>query len=236
MIPTVQDARARLRALGDAEDAVFLQRFFKTGPGEYGEGDRFLGIRVPPLRALVREFQHLPLAGVLELLRSEWHEERLFALLLMVRQYQTGDAEARTAIYDAYLANTRFIDNWDLVDSSAEHVVGAQLDDRDRSVLDALARSESVWERRIAIIATFHFIRRGELADTFRIAEALLGDRHDLIHKAVGWMLREAGKRDQAAEEEFLRKHHRSMPRTVLRYAIERFPEPLRRRYLAGEV
>ena len=234
-MPTLHDARERLRALGDPADAVFLQRYFKTGPGEYGEGDRFLGIRIPPLRALVREMQDLPLADVLELLRSEWHEERLFALLLMVRQYGRGDAAARREIYDAYLANTRFINNWDLVDSSAEQIVGAHLADGDRGVLDRLARSEDVWERRIAIIATFHSIRRGDFADTFRVADALLGDRHDLIHKAVGWMLREAGKRDQAAEEAFLRDRYRRMPRTMLRYAIERFPEPRRRQYLAGE-
>ncbi len=233
--PSLDDARARVHALGDPADAAFLQRFFKTGPGEYGEGDRFLGIRVPALRALVREFQDLPLADALEMLRSEWHEERLFALLLMVRRYQR-DAEARRAVFDAYLAHTRWINNWDLVDASAEHVVGAHLFDRDRALLDELARSESVWERRIAIVSTFHFIRKNDFATTLRIAEALLGDRHDLIHKAVGWMLREVGKRDVATLESFLGAHHRRMPRTALRYAIERFPEPRRRAWLTGEV
>ena len=228
--------RARLRELADPEDACFLQRYFKTGPGEYGEGDVFLGLRVPTLRALAKEYQTLPIDDAAELLRSGAHEERLLALLLLVRLYQRGDDAAKEGIYDLYLASTAAINNWDLVDASAEHVVGAHLWERDRAVLDRLARSELVWERRIAVMATFHFIRRGRFDDTFRIAGVLLHDRHDLIHKAVGWMLREVGKRDQPAEEAFLRQHCRTMPRTMLRYAIERFPEPLRRRYLQGEV
>jgi len=227
---------ARIRELGDPEDARFLQGFFKTGPGEYGEGDVFVGIRVPVLRKLAREHDGLPLDEAAELLRSPVHEERLLALLVLVRQHQRGTAERRREIHDLYLAHTRFINNWDLVDTSAEHVVGAHLWEGDRSLLDRLARSESLWERRIAIIATFHFIRRGDFGDTLRIAETLLDDRHDLIHKAVGWMLREVGKRDQPAEEAFLRAHHPRMPRTMLRYAIERFPEPLRRSYLRGDV
>jgi 3-methyladenine DNA glycosylase AlkD len=227
--------RARLRALGNPEHARVLAGYFKTGPGEYGEGDVFLGIRMPVLRGLVRELPPLPLGEIAALLRSEVHEERMLALLLLVRSYQRGDAAARQAAFDFYLANTRFINNWDLVDSAAEQVVGAHLREGERGLLDRLARSELLWERRIAIISTLHYIRRGELADTLRIAEILLGDRHDLIHKAVGWMLREVGQRDQAAEEAFLRAHHAAMPRTMLRYAIERFPEPLRQRYLRGE-
>lgn len=233
---TLQDLRARMRELGDPEDARFLQRFFKTGPGEYGEGDVFLGIRVPAVRKVAREHEGLAPDDAAELLRTGAHEERLLALLILVRAYQRGDAARRREVHDLYLAHTRFINNWDLVDLSAEHVVGAHLWDRDRSVLDRLARSEVLWERRIAILATFHFIKRGHFADTLRIARALLRDPHDLIHKAVGWMLREVGKRDQATEEAFLRAHCRRMPRTMLRYAIERFPEPLRKRYLAGEV
>jgi len=232
----LESLRARLGELADPEDARFLQRYFKTGPGEYGEGDVFIGIRVPVLRGLAREHGDLPLDDAAELLRSPVHEERLLALLILVRAHGRGTADRKREIHDLYLAHTRFINNWDLVDSSAEHIVGAQLWEGDRSLLDRLARSESVWERRIAIIATFHFIRRGHFGDTFRIAETLLDDRHDLIHKAVGWMLREAGKRDQAAEEAFLRAHHRRMPRTMLRYAIERFPEPLRKAYLRGDV
>jgi 3-methyladenine DNA glycosylase AlkD len=235
-VTTLAEVRADVRALESPADAEFLQRFFKTGPGEYGEGDRFAGIRVPALRSLARKHAGLSLDETAELLRSPVHEERMLALLLLVHRYQRGHAGEREAVYRAYLASTRHINNWDLVDASAEHIVGAELVDRDRAPLLALARSEVVWERRIAIVATFHFIKRGELGPTLRVAELLLGDRHDLIHKAVGWMLREVGKRDPPAEEAFLRAHYRQMPRTMLRYAIERFPEELRKRYLRGEV
>jgi 3-methyladenine DNA glycosylase AlkD len=231
---TLDDLRAELRRLASPADAVHLQRFFKTGPGEYGEGDRFLGLRVPALRALVRPFRHLALANVVELLRSEWHEERLMALLLLVEQYRRGDSARRAEIFETYLANTRWINNWDVVDSSAEHIVGAALVDGDRSLLDRLAASPDLWERRIAVLATFHFIKRGEYRPTLRLAERLLGDRHDLIHKAVGWMLREVGERDREAEEAFLRRHQAAMPRTMLRYAIEKFDPPLRQWYLRG--
>jgi 3-methyladenine DNA glycosylase AlkD len=233
---SLESLRARVRELADPEHARVLQGYFKTGPGEYAEGDVFAGIRIPALRKLAREQADLPLEEAAELLRSPVHEERLLALLILVRAYQRGTAERRREIHDLYLANTRFINNWDLVDSSAEQIVGAQLWEGDRSLLERLARSDSVWERRIAIIATSHFIRRGDFGDTLRVAEMLLGDRHDLIHKAVGWMLREVGKRDQPAEEAFLRAHHRTMPRTMLRYAIEKFPEPLRQAYLRGEM
>ncbi|HEU4452237.1 MAG TPA: DNA alkylation repair protein [Longimicrobium sp.] len=233
---SLESIRARVRELADPEHARVLQGYFKTGPGEYAEGDVFAGIRIPVLRKLAREHADLPLEEAAELLRSPVHEERLLALLILVRAHQRGTAERRREIHDLYLANTRFVDNWDLVDSSAEQIVGAQLWEGDRSLLERLARSDSVWERRIAIIATFHFIRRGDFGDTLRVAEVLLGDRHDLIHKAVGWMLREVGKRDQPAEEAFLRAHHRTMPRTMLRYAIEKFPEPLRQAYLRGEM
>ena len=230
------EIQARLEQMGDPEDARFVQRYFRGGPGEYGEGDRFLGIRAPALRALAREYRGLPLEQVETLLRSGWHEARLLALLLMADAYPRADEAGREALYRTYLANTRFINNWDLVDSSAPHVVGAHLAERDRSVLDRLARSESLWERRIAILATQHFIRRGDFATTLHVAELLVDDPHDLIHKAVGWMLREVGNRDRAAEEAFLRRHHRTMPRTMLRYAIEKFPPDLRQRYLRGEM
>lgn len=226
----------RLQALGTPEDAAFLQRFFRTGPGEYGEGDRFLGIRVPVLRGLVREHRGLPLADAAALLRSPWHEARLLALLLLVDAYGRATAEAREAIYRLYLENTRYVNNWDLVDSSAPHIVGAHLAEGDRSMLARLARSESLWERRIAMLATQHFIRRGDFGTALEVAEMLVDDGHDLIHKAVGWMLREIGNRDRAAEEAFLRRHHRTMPRTMLRYAIEKFPPELRRAYLRGEI
>lgn len=227
---------ARLREIGDPEHARFVAGYFRTGPGEYGEGDRFLGIRIPALRARVREYRGVPIDTLAVLMRSEWHEARLFALLLLVDAYERADAEAREAIYRLYLRNTRYINNWDLVDSSAPYIVGAHLETRDRSVLDELARSESLWERRIAILATQHFIRRGDFGTTLRIAEVLVDDGHDLIHKAVGWMLREVGNRDRAAEEAFLIRHHRTMPRTMLRYAIEKFPPDLRQRYLRGEM
>jgi 3-methyladenine DNA glycosylase AlkD len=208
------------------------QRFFKTGPGEYGEGDRFLGTTVPALRALSVKYEDLSLEDLAALLKSPWHEERLLALLVLVRQYSRGDQPARNAIYKLYLASTRHINNWDLVDLSADRIVGAHLYDGDRAVLRKLALSRSVWERRIAMLASFYYIKKGEFEDALTIAELLLRDDHDLIQKAVGWMLREIGKRDRAVEERFLRRYAARMPRTMLRYAIERFPEPLRRRYL----
>lgn len=226
----------RLQQIGDPEHARFVAGYFRTGPGDYGEGDRFLGIRIPALRALAREFRGTPLDDAAELLRSPWHEARLLALLLLVDAYARGDAEMREAVYRLYLDNTRYVNNWDLVDSSAPQIVGAHLKDGDRGVLERLARSASLWERRIAILATQHFIRRGDFGTTLRIAEMLVDDGHDLIHKAVGWMLREVGNRDRAAEEAFLRRHHRTMPRTMLRYAIERFPPDLRHAYLRGEI
>ena len=234
--PTVRDVRAALRAEASAADSEFLQRYFKTGPGEYGEGDRFLGVRVPALRGLVKRFRALPVDDVLALLRSEWHEERLLALLLLVEQYLRGDAARREEIHQAYLANTAYVNNWDLVDSSAPTLVGAHLPPGSTALLDRLSRSGNVWERRIAMLATAHGIRAGDFAPALRIAGRLLDDRHDLIHKAVGWMLREIGKRDRESEESFLRAHYRRMPRTMLRYAIERFPEELRQRYLRGEI
>jgi 3-methyladenine DNA glycosylase AlkD len=228
--------RAALRAEANADDAVHLQRFFKTGPGEYAEGDRFLGVRVPATRRIARAHRSLPLDDTLSLLRAQWHEERLLALLLLVDAHSRGTDGDRAAIYDAYLAHTRYIDNWDLVDSSAAQIVGPHVLPNATGPLEQLARSQNLWERRIAIIATLHWIRAGEFAPTMRIAETLLHDSHDLIHKAVGWMLREVGNRSRPVEEAFLQTHCRAMPRTMLRYAIEKFPEPLRRTYLAGAV
>lgn len=225
-------ARRRLREFADPQRASFVQRYFKTGPGQYGEGDKFLGLNVPDLRKVAREFRALPLAGLRELLQSKWHEERLLALVILVDQYGGGDAKARAAIYKLYLASTSRINNWDLVDCSAPQIVGGHLEQRSRKPLYRLVKSKSVWERRIAILATYHLIRLGEFDDTFALTESLLGDKHDLMHKAAGWMLREVGKRDRAALEKFLRKHASKMPRTMLRYAIERFPEKTRRKYL----
>jgi len=221
-----------LRQLGDPVIAAHAQRYFKTGPDEYGEGDRFLGIRIPVLRRLVPHYRQIPLEIVCQVLRSPWHEERLFALLLMVARFAKSDRDDRAAVFASYMDHTAHINNWDLVDCSAPQIVGAFLADRERTLLHELACSSSLWERRIAILATFHFIRHNDFDDCLAIAALLLADRHVLIHKAVGWMLREVGKRDQRAAEAFLRRHCSIMPRTMLRYAIERFPEPLRQAYL----
>ncbi len=236
MPPTARDALNRLQALGSLEAAATAARYFKTGPGQYGEGDVFLGVRVPALRKLASEFRHLPDGEVLSLLGSEFHEARLLALLIWVRAASKGDEATRRLVYDLYLANTRSVNNWDLVDASAREIVGGYLHDKDRVPLYRLVRSKSVWERRIAIIATHDFIARHDFADTLGITGTLLGDPHDLIHKAAGWMLREVGKRDRATLERFLRAHHRVMPRTMLRYAIERFPPDVRRAYLTGSL
>ncbi len=226
------EAVRRLKALGSPERGAFAQRYFKTGPGEYAEGDQFLGLSAKDMHALAREFDALPLGEVATLLTSKWHEARLLALLVLVRQYPRAAEDAREAIVRLYLRNTVRINNWDLVDCSAASIVGAHLEDGDRRLLRRLAKSRLVWERRIAVVATFHFIRQGDFDDTLAVAALLLDDDHDLIHKAAGWMLREVGKRDRQAEETFLRRHAARMPRTMLRYAIERFPEPLRQRYL----
>ena len=226
--------RKHLRALGDAEIARHSQGFFKTGKGEYGEGDRFLGIRVPVLRQQVRQFRDIAPEDALQLLASEYHEERLFALLLWIDQFKRGSKTQRRWIYQHYLANTRYINNWDLVDSTADKIVGIWLQQRSRKPLYRLARSRSLWERRIAIMATFHLIRQHDFKDTLALCELLLNDEEDLIHKAAGWMLREIGKRDVTVEMAFLDRHYAVMPRTMLRYAIERLPAAERRAYLTG--
>ena len=220
-------------ARADPARAKASQWFFKTGPGQYGEGDRFLGLTLPELRQLAKEYEALSSRAIVALLKSPWHEERLLALLILVRQYATGDPAARDRIYRCYMANRARINNWDLVDCSATRIVGAHLQARGRRVLRALARSASLWDRRIAVLATFQFIAAREYDDSLAIARMLLGDREDLIHKAVGWMLREIGKRDRPVLERFLQAHAAHMPRTALRYAIERFPDDRRRRYLS---
>ena len=225
-----------LEALSNPEAALFAQRYFKTGPGEYAEGDIFRGIRVPVLRKMVPSLDGTPLPEVIRLLESVFHEDRLLALFLLIRRCSKGDESVRQHIHDLYLAHTRFINNWDLVDISSQYLVGAFLRSRDRSLLYQLAASKSLWERRIAITATFHFIRKGEFEDTLALAELLLDDPQELLHKATGWMLREVGKRDLPTLESFLQLHHPRMPRVMLRYAIERFPEERRLLYLKGLV
>ncbi len=233
---TASEIRTALNKHADPQQASILRRFFKTGPGEYGEGDIFIGVKVPQTRSVARAFRSAPLNAVKELLKSPIHEERLLALLLLVEQYDRGDEEQRSTIFNAYIRRTKCINNWDLVDLSAPQIVGRHLEARERSVLVRLSTSKSLWERRIGIMATFWFIKKGDFADAFMISEILLKDSHDLIHKAVGWMLRETGKRNITAEEEFLKKYYKDMPRTMLRYAIERFPEKKRQAYLKGMV
>ena len=223
-----------LAALANPVDAAFLQRFFKTGPGAYGAGDIFRGIRVPALRRLAQQQADLPLADVLRLLPSKGHEDRLLALLLLVRQFEQGDEAQQRRVFDAYLRNTRHINNWDLVDLSAPNIVGAWTAAHGTAILSRLARSKSLWERRIAIVATFRLIRQKRYATTLVLSRKLLADREDLLHKATGWMLREVGKRDPAVLRAFLDCHAAVMPRTMLRYAIERFPEAERRKYRAS--
>jgi 3-methyladenine DNA glycosylase AlkD len=231
-IITAKDISNRLRKMGNKKDALFLQGFFKTGVGQYGEGDIFLGIRVPALRTLAKECHQLPPEKVLPLLRSPYHEERLFALIMFVNAFTRGNESVQKKIYGLYLANTKYINNWDLVDISAPNIVGAYLLTKSKKPLYQLAKSKDLWKQRIAILATFYFIRNNQFADALKIADILLQDKEDLIHKATGWMLREIGKRDINLEEAFLQKHCRIMPRTMLRYAIERFTPAKRRMYL----
>jgi 3-methyladenine DNA glycosylase AlkD len=231
-----QEITNRLIALGNKAQAAISQRFFKTGPGEYGEGDIFLGIKVPVLRKLAKEYFDLPLTEVKPILGSKYHEIRLLSLFILVDQFSKGDQKKKKRIYELYLKNTGFINNWDLVDSSAHHIVGPYLIDKSKALLAELAQSDLLWERRIAIMSTFHYIKNDKFSDTLRIAEMLLSDKEDLIHKAVGWMLREIGKRHLPSEETFLKKHYHNMPRTMLRYAIEKFPKPKRQRYLKGQI
>ncbi len=228
----LSDIQTRMRSLASPETARILQGFFKTGPGQYGEGDVFLGIRVPTIRSIAKEFPDAGLDTAVDLLHSRFHEERLLALLFLMSQFAAGNAHARQSAYQAYLENTQWINNWDLVDISAPHVPGAYLAEQSRAPLYRLIRSPSLWERRIAMVATFHFIRRNDFDDALLLAEHLLNDPEDLMHKAGGWMLREVGKRDQKRLEQFLNQHGQFMPRTMLRYAIERFPEALRQSYL----
>ena len=232
----IRKIQSTLRGLAKKENAEVAQRFFKTGPGEYGEGDKFLGIRVPVLRKLAKEYQAISVGEAEKLLKSPIHEERLLALFILIRIYSKGAESVKKRIYDLYLDNTEFINNWDLVDTSAEHIVGNFLLDKGKSPLYGLAKSKILWERRISIMATFCFIKRLQYSDTLKISEILLHDKEDLIHKAVGWMLREVGKRKLPLEEEFLKAHYKDMPRTMLRYAIERFSESKRQRYLKSKI
>jgi len=229
---SAKNAQKDLTKYASAKKAKVLARFFKTGVGEYGEGDVFLGIMVPQTRILAKQYAELVLKEVTQLLKSPIHEERLLALFILIAQFEKGTEKQRENIFKFYLANTKYINNWDLVDLSAPKIVGAYLEDKNRIILKKLAQSKDIWKRRIAILATFQFIKNNDFNDALAITTLLIHDEHDLIQKAVGWMLREIGKRDQAVEERFLRKWHKTMPRTMLRYAIERFPQKLRRFYM----
>ncbi len=228
------DVQRELERLADPDKATQLARYFQAVPGGYGEGDRFRGVRVPELRKLARRFRALPLDEVTPLLTSPWHEDRMVALLVMALQFPRATEAHRERLFGTYMGHLRFVNNWDLVDTSAEHVVGAFLRDRDKAPLDALAGSQDVWERRVAVLATFGYIKAGAFDETLRLADRLLGDPHDLVHKAVGWMLREVGQRDRDRLEAFLRPRYARMPRTMLRYAIEQLPEERRQDYLKG--
>lgn len=229
--------QAEFRALADAKKALLAQRFFKTGPGEYGAGDKFLGISVPTTRSFLPKTDALPLTELRSLLSSQWHEERLLALLCLVRRFNKAkqNQAQQSLIVDLYLANTQWVNNWDLVDSSAPHILGAWLLNRERSVLDRLAASSVLWEQRIAVLATQTFIRKGDMRDTVRLCALMLNHPHDLMHKACGWMLREAGNKNPETLDAFLADHATQMPRTMLRYAIEKLTPQQRAKWMSKD-
>lgn len=233
---SLEELRQTIKKSANPAQAKILSRFFKTGRGEYGEGDEFLGIKVPISRSIAKQFKDLTLTEIQELLNSPIHEERLIALFILIEHFKKADEHTKKIIFNFYLRNTKRVNNWDLVDISAERIIGVYLLDKDNNVLFKLARSKNLWEKRIAIMSTFHFIKNGNYETTLAIADMLLKDEHDLIHKAVGWMLREIGNRNLKVEETYLEKHYKIMPRTMLRYAIEKFPEKIRQAYLKGKI
>ena len=230
----ISEFQREIRRLANPEIAEHSQRFFKTGPGEYGEGDRFLGVRMPAIRKTVARFSEMDIDAIRRILTSEWHEERIGAVLLLVRRFERGTPQQQAEVYRVYLKDRRFVNNWDLVDASAHRIVGPYLESRSRAPLARLAKSKSQWDRRIAILATFHFIRQHDFDDILALAERMLDDPEDLIHKATGWMLREVANRNRDVAEQFLAYYYQQMPRTMLRYAIERFPDQRRKAYLHG--
>lgn len=236
MTVDAQQIEQHLRALADPERADSAKRFFKSGPGEYGETDELLGINVPVIREQVKRFKPVPLDVCLQLLKSSFHEIRMFALLSMVVLFKLRKPDSKKAVFEAYLKNTRYINNWDLVDCSCYHIVGPYLAGKGTEQLTRLAKSSSLWERRIAMVSTYHNIKTEDYQPTLLLADILLHDDQDLMHKAVGWMLKEVGRRDQALLIEFLKPRYRSMPRTMLRTAIEKMDKNSRQAYLKGEV
>ena len=233
---SLQKLQRELRSHASPAKAKILQGFFKTGAGQYGEGDSFMGVTVPQSRTIAKKYKDSEFADLRKLLKSKIHEERLVALLILVQRYEKALPREQRSICEFYLRSLKYINNWDLVDLSAPKIVGKYLFYKRRDVLVSMARSSNIWERRIAIVSTFYFIQRGQFVDTLKISALLLGDGHDLIHKAVGWMLREVGKRSHETLERFLTDHYKKMPRTMLRYAIERYPERKRKQYLAGSI
>ncbi len=234
----IKKIQKELRSFASEEKASFLPRFFKTGIGEYAEGDKFIGVAVPNQRTVAKKYySEISLDEVEELLHHSVHEYRLTALIMLVYKYEKTQSESeKKVIFDFYAKNSDYINNWDLVDLTAPKIVGAYLFDKDKTILYDFAKSDHLWKQRIAIISTYYFIKKNLFEDTFIISEILLFHNHDLIHKAVGWMLREVGKMNLSAEIEFLNKHYKKMPRTMLRYAIEKFDEGLRQKYLKGEI
>ena len=230
----LNEIRLVIKKQGNASHAKTMQRFFKTGKGEYGEGDIFVGLKVPVQRQIAKQFSDLSLSDIQQLLKSKIHEERLTSLFILIDQYQKADENKKEKIFSFYLKNRKHINNWDLVDLSAPKIVGKHLLNRDKNILIEFAHSQNLWEKRISILSTYTFIKNGNFDTTIQIAKILLNDDHDLIHKAVGWMLREMGKIDLATLETFLKKHYKKMPRTMLRYAIEKFPKGKRKKYLKG--
>lgn len=233
---TAAKVKKRLKEFVNPEKAAFFPRFFKTGKGEYGEGDRFLGVIVPHQRKVAKEFKTLARHETEKLLYDPIHECRLTAILILVGQFEKGTADEQKEIYEFYLKHIRQVNNWDLVDASAHKIVGAYLLDQPRKKLYQLAKSKHLWSQRVAMVATYWFIKRDDYGETLDLADLLLTHEHDLIHKAVGWMLREMGNRDEGLLTDFLKSRYRKMPRTMLRYAIEKLSKEQRRRYLKGEV
>ncbi|MBW1616260.1 MAG: DNA alkylation repair protein [Deltaproteobacteria bacterium] len=236
MSAIVKKIKTELKQTGDDKIARHSLRFFKTKKGEYGEGDRFLGIRVPVLRKIAEKYQNISINDISELINSKYHEQRFFAVVIIINAFKKGNENIKKRIYEFYLNNTKFINNWDIVDVSASNIAGAYLEDKDKKPLYDLALSKNLWKRRIAIVSTHHFIKKNNFKDAFNISDMLLTDKEDLIHKAIGWTIREVGKRSLETEEKFLKNRYKNMPRTMLRYAIEKFEENKRKKYLKGEI
>lgn len=230
------ELKKKIRLLSDKEIAETSKWFFKTGKGEYGEGDQFIGLKVPTQRKIAREFKDLNSNDLAKLLKSPIHEERLISLFILVDRYHKADEKTKNEIFDFYIKNRKGINNWDLVDLSAPKILGKHLHKKDKAILFKFAVSKNLWERRIAVLSTYEFIKNNNYKTSLRLCKILLNDKHDLIHKAVGWMLREIGKKDLEMEERFLRANYRKMPRTMLRYSIEKFPESKRKKYLKGKI